>query len=185
MKWLAFLIMCVTSIKSLGMEEKMLDKPVGTEFRAVEENSLAPSQRLHIILLGVQDVQKSAKFYESLGWKRSPAGNDGFVKFDMGGYALCLISREDFAKDAQYKTSEGKGFYGVAFIYLAKKPQDVPRILAQAVASGGALVKPATRTHWGVAGYFKDPDGHLFEVDYEDAWVFSEGHRLVVDEVNE
>jgi predicted lactoylglutathione lyase len=49
------------------------------------------------------------------------------------------------------------------------------------VAAGGTLVKPATRTHWGVAGYFKDPDGHLFEVDYEDAWVFAPDHRLVVN----
>lgn len=49
------------------------------------------------------------------------------------------------------------------------------------MAAGGTLVKPATRTHWGVAGYFKDPDGHLFEVDYEDAWVFAPDHRLVVD----
>ncbi|SMF63163.1 hypothetical protein SAMN02745866_04073 [Alteromonadaceae bacterium Bs31] len=163
----------------------MLEKPVGTEFNALQPNGLAPSQRLHIILLGVEDVKKSARFYELLGWKRSPAGNDGFVKFDMGGYALCLISREDFAKDARYETSEGNGFSGVVFIYLAKNPEEVPRILAKAVASGGTLVKPATRTHWGVAGYFKDLDGHLFEVDYEDTWVFSEGHRLVVDEVNQ
>jgi predicted lactoylglutathione lyase len=52
------------------------------------------------------------------------------------------------------------------------------------VIAGGRLVKPATRTQWGVAGYFTDPDGHLFEVDYEDAWVFDDGHRLVVDKVN-
>lgn len=45
-------------------------------------------------------------------------------------------------------------------------------------------VKPATRTHWGIAGYFKGPDGHLFEVDFEEAWVFDGEHRLVVDQVN-
>ena len=54
----------------------------------------------------------------------------------------------------------------------------------QAAAAGGRIVKPATRTHWGIAGYFADPDGHLFEVDYEDAWVFDDDHRLVVDRVN-
>ena len=35
-----------------------------------------------------------------------------------------------------------------------------------------------------VAGYFADPDGHLFEVDYEEVWVLDDDHRLVVDRVN-
>ena len=184
MKWLMFFIISAYSVNGFGKETSMLEQPVGTTFRSAESDALPPSQRLHIVLLGVKDVQKSAMFYESLGWTRSPAGNEGFVKFDLGGYALCLISREDFAKDAQYQSSEGSGFSGIALIYLAKSPEQVPQILEKAVAAGGTLVKPATRTHWGVAGYFKDPDGHLFEVDYEDAWVFSDGHRLVVDKVN-
>jgi len=106
------------------------------------------------------------------------------VKFDLGGYALCLISRADFAKDALAPSPAGNGFSGVGLIYLAQTPEQVPAILAQAVAAGGELVKPATRTRWGIAGYFKDPDGHLFEVDYEDAWVFDTEHKLVVDKVN-
>ncbi|HMW48403.1 MAG TPA: VOC family protein, partial [Cellvibrionaceae bacterium] len=114
------------------------------------------------------------------------------VKFNLGGYALCLISREALALDAGFNPTEGTGFAkqmaaefsGIALIYLAKSAEEVPQILAQATAAGGTLVKPATRTHWGVAGYFKDPDGHLFEVDYEDAWVFDGEHHLVVDQVN-
>jgi predicted lactoylglutathione lyase len=52
------------------------------------------------------------------------------------------------------------------------------------VEAGGEIVKPATRTQWGVAGYFKDPDGHLFEVDYETVWSFDEQHHLRVDHIN-
>jgi predicted lactoylglutathione lyase len=162
----------------------MLNVPVGHEFQSEGVESLAPSQRLHLVLLGVKHVAKSAAFYESLGWKRSPTSNQGFVKFDLGGYALSLISREDFAKDAMSDTSTGAGFSGVALIYLAKTVDEVPRILSKAVEAGGTLVKPATRTHWGVAGYFKDPDGHLFEVDYEKPWKFDGAHRLIVDEMN-
>ena len=139
---------------------------------------------MHLILLGVDSVAKSALFYESLGWKKSPTGNEGFVKFDMGGYAICLISRNDFAKDALFDSAAGSGFSGVGLIYLAQTADEVPRILAKAVEAGGTLVKPATRTHWGIAGYFKDPDGHLFEVDFEEAWVFDHDHRLVVDQIN-
>jgi catechol 2,3-dioxygenase-like lactoylglutathione lyase family enzyme len=162
----------------------MLEQPVGHVFEATAREAVPPSQRLHLILLGVDSVERSTAFYEALGWAKSPTGNAGFAKFDLGGYALCLISRADFAKDAQFDSPSGSGFSGVALIHLAKVPDDVARILAQAVAAGGRLVKPATRTHWGIAGYFADPDGHLFEVDYEDVWVLDSDHRLVVDRVN-
>lgn len=161
----------------------MLNKPVGYVFPADNVQALAPRQRMHLILLGVDDVYKSTLFYEALGWKKSPTGNDGFAKFDMGGYAICLISRKDFAQDALFESATGAGFSGVGLIYLAQSADEVPRILAKAVAAGGTLVKPATRTHWGIAGYFKDPDGHLFEVDFEEAWVFDGEHRLIVDQV--
>ncbi|WP_211232035.1 VOC family protein [Pseudoduganella violaceinigra] len=147
-------------------------------------SSQPPSQRLHLILLGVNDVAASIRFYESLGWRRSPTGNDGFAKFDLGGYALCLLARDAFAKDALSPTSTGSGFAGIGLVYLARTADEVPRMLEMAVASGGTLVKPATKTAWGVAGYFKDPDGHLFEVNFEDGWVFDDGHRLIVDKVN-
>lgn len=170
----------------------MLDKPVGHIFPSSPLSSQAPSQRLHLILLGVHNVARAAEFYETLGWQKSPTGNDGFVKFNLGGYALCLIDRQAFAEDAGFSAAPGTElanqsaahFSGVGLIYLAKSPEEVPRILAQAVAAGGTLVKPATRTHWGIAGYFQDLDGHLFEVDYEDTWVFDTEHRLVVDRVN-
>jgi uncharacterized protein YneR len=42
------------------------------------------------------------------------------------------------------------------------------------------LVKPTTKTQWGTAGYFRDPDGYLFEVDHEDVWVFDENDQLIV-----
>lgn len=147
-------------------------------------SALAPSQRLHLILLGVDSVPASVKFFETLGWQKSPTGNDGFAKFDMGGYALCLISREDFARDALAPSPQGSGFAGIGLVYLARTADEVPRILQKAVEAGGTLVKPATRTDWGVAGYFKDPNGHLFEVDYEGAWVLDAEHRLIVDQVN-
>ncbi|RZL35353.1 MAG: VOC family protein [Rubrivivax sp.] len=162
----------------------MLEQPAGHVYPANAAQALSPRQRLHLVLLGVQDVARSTAFYEALGWVKSPTGNAGFAKFDLGGYALCLISRADFARDAQFDSPQSTGFSGVGLIHIAKAPDEVPRILAQAVAAGGRLVKPATRTHWGIAGYFADPDGHLFEVDYEDVWVLDDNHRLVVDRVN-
>jgi len=158
----------------------MLERAVGHVFEAAAGEALAPRQRLHLILLGVDSVARSAAFFESLGWTRSPTSNGGFVKFDLGGQALCLISREDFARDAGFESPRGSGFAGIGLVYLARSANEVPRILAKAVEAGGRLVKPATRTHWGVAGYFADLDGHLFEVDFEETWVLDDDHRLVV-----
>lgn len=186
MKLFLILGLIFSSFLQAGESQSMLEKPVGHIFDAINEGrGIPPSQRLHLILLGVNDVKKSVEFYESLGWKKSPAGYDEFVKIDLGGYAIILFSRKDFAKDAQSEVHLHTGFSGIGFVYLTKTPEEVPEILERAVVAGGTLVKPATRTPWGIAGYFKDPDGHLFEVNYEKVWVLDEEHRLIVDELNQ
>ena len=144
------------------------------------DKSTPLKQRLHIILLGVNDVTKSAAFYEALGWQRSPTSHAGFVKFDLDGFALALISRADLAKDALSPDVQHSGFSAIALIHLVRNVEDVALTLARAVEAGGTLVKPATKTQWGTAGYFRDPDGHLFEVDHEEVWVFDENDQLVV-----
>jgi hypothetical protein len=136
--------------------------------------------RVHIILLGVEDVARSAAFYEALGWRRAPTSHAGFVKFDLGGMALALIPKADLASDALGQPSEAAASSGLALIYCAEHPDDVARLLALAERAGGSIVKPATKTQWRTAGYFRDPDGHLFEIDHEEVWAFDEEHHLVV-----
>jgi len=53
--------------------------------------------------------------------------------------ALRLISRADFAKDAQFGAPHGTGFPGIGLIHLAQAPDEVARILATAVAAAGRL----------------------------------------------
>jgi len=161
----------------------MLEKPVNHIFANDDYPPQAPSQRLHLILLGVDDVARATGFYRALGWQESATGHAGFAKFDLGGYALCLLPRADLTADARQEP--GSGFTGMALVYIARTPEEVPAILAKAEAAGGTIVKPATRTPWGIAGYFKDPDGHLFEVDYEKPWVLDSEDKLVVDKLAE
>lgn len=167
------------------LQDQMLHKKTGHEFPLTGIAAIAPSQRMHLILLGVEDIRRSKQFYEALGWEKSPTGHDEFVKFDLGGYALCLLSRKALAEDSLASSAAAPEFNGVCFVHLVKTPEEVPAVLAKAVAAGGTLVKPATRTLWGIAGYFKDPDGYLFEVDYEEVFVFDEQHQLIVDEIKE
>lgn len=45
--------------------------------------------------------------------------------------------------------------------------EEVDQVMQQADAAGARIVKPAQDTFWGgYAGYFMDPDGHLWEVLY-------------------
>ncbi len=42
--------------------------------------------------------------------------------------------------------------------------------MEQAAGAGAHIVKPAQQTFWGgYAGYFQDPDGHLWEVAWNPA----------------
>ena len=57
------------------------------------------------------------------------------------------------------------GFSGIALAHNARSEADVDDALAEAVAAGAKLIKPAAKTFWGgYSGYFADPDGHLWEV---------------------
>ena len=48
-------------------------------------------QRLSVITLGVADLERSRRFYETgLGWTASPASQDGVVFFQLGGLVLAL-----------------------------------------------------------------------------------------------
>lgn len=137
-------------------------------------------QRLNLILLGVDNVKKSVDFYETLGWKKSGSGSAEFVLFDLGGIAFAIQSREAFAKDANFDQSSCTGFPGFALAYIARAQEDVYRIMQNAASLGATVVKPAQANHWGHSGYFRDPDGHLFEVLYEDGWKFDEKDNLIL-----
>jgi uncharacterized glyoxalase superfamily protein PhnB len=44
---------------------------------------------------------------------------------------------------------------------------EVDAVMATAKGAGARIVKPAHSTSWGgYAGYFQDPDGHLWEVAF-------------------
>jgi uncharacterized glyoxalase superfamily protein PhnB len=63
----------------------------------------------------------------------------------------------------------------MALAYNARSRTEVDAVMAEAVAAGGALRKPAHETVWGgYSGYFADPDGHLWEVAHNPFWPIAE-----------
>ncbi|MCE7862915.1 MAG: VOC family protein [Bacteroidetes bacterium CHB5] len=138
-------------------------------------------QKLNLITLGVDDFEKSLHFYEKgLGWKKSDKSMDGLALFDLGGIILALHPRHELAADAtlEYQPSE---FSGMTISYNAKSEKEVDEVLAQVKRLGAKIIKPAQKVYWGgYSGYFKDLDGHLFEVAYNPFWPLDEKDNVVL-----
>ncbi len=120
--------------------------------------------RISMITLGVNDLKKSVKFYgEGLGFPTMESPPE-VAFFTLNGTWLGLYSRKSLAEDAQV-SSEGSGFGGFTLSHNVASESEVDQILEEAVSAGATLVKAAQKVFWGgYSGYFKDPDGHLWEV---------------------
>ena len=78
---------------------------------------------------------------------------------------MASLSREqELAKDANV-APDGTGFQGLRWHTTRATASEVDSVLADAVAAGAKLLKPAQEAFWGgYSGYFSDPDGFLWEV---------------------
>src|SRR3989440_8746114 len=111
------------------------------------------------IMIGVEDLARSKKFYGDLGCAIDQ-DYPSFVSFNLGegSSSLALYEREAAAQDAGV-SSEGSGFRGVSFHYIVPSRETVDEAMGRAVAAGGGVVKAAAATQWGYFRYFSDPDG--------------------------
>jgi uncharacterized protein len=132
--------------------------------------------RLHVITLAVEDLERSLAFYrDGLGfdsagiigseWTDEKTGANGAIAmFELeGGLILSLYPRSELAKDAAIEIGPAKsGEFSLA--QLVQSRDEVDELLDTAKALG-APVTPAHDRPWGIySGYFRDPDGHLWEV---------------------
>ena len=119
---------------------------------------------ISIVTLGVADVARATKFYQTLGFVASSTGNEHITFFKSHGVVLALFGRAALAEDSAVEDSK-PGFSGISIAHNVGSPADVDKVLAEAVAAGATLKKPGQKVFWGgYSGYFTDPDGHLWEV---------------------
>jgi uncharacterized protein len=136
-------------------------------------------QKLNLITLGVDNFERSLNFYENgLGWKKSGKSMDGLALFPLGGIVLALHPRNELADDTTLKYQPTE-FSGLTISYNAESEKEVDDILEQVAKLGATIVKPAQKVYWGgYSGYFKDLDGHLFEVAHNPFWDLDDNGNL-------
>lgn len=139
-------------------------------------------QRISLITLGVNDLAESTAFFERLGWRRSVKQVQGVSFFQCGGVAISLYPRLKLAADAG-APPDGRGFSGVTLAYNTRSKQDVDAVLAEATSAGATIVKPAQEAFWGgYSGYFRDLDGHFWEVAWNPGFPLDDAGAVTLPE---
>ena len=128
-------------------------------------------QRINFLTLGVKDLEKSLKFLrDGFGWQTQGIIGTEFergavVIFNLSsGLMLSLYQRENLAWDSGLEQQpESATEFSIG--HLVNAEEEVDMIMKQAEKAGATIIKPAQNTFWGgYGGYFKDLDGHLWEI---------------------
>lgn len=133
--------------------------------------------RLDVITLAVRDLEQAVAFYrDGLGLptkgivatefretEKDAAGAVAFFQM-QGGLTLALYPRRQLAKDAAIaESTPSSGEFSLG--YIAESAAEVDALLERAVAAGASPTEPPRQRPWGIySGYFRDLDGHLWEV---------------------
>lgn len=134
--------------------------------------------RISVLTLGVDDLDTSVGFYrDGLGFKTEGVIGREFEHgavafFDVSaGLKLALWPRKSIAHD----TGLPEGPVSATEFTIGHNVRsrgEVDTVMARVRQAGATIVKPAGETFWGgYAGYFQDPDGHLWEVVWNPQWL--------------
>ena len=127
--------------------------------------------RITVLTLGVSDLETSLAFYrdglglptEGIVGRELEYGAVAFFKL-QDGVTLALWPRASIARDSGLSLQPPSATE-FTIGHNVGSPDEVDRVMEQAARAGATIVKAAGDTFWGgYAGYFQDPDGHLWEV---------------------
>lgn len=127
--------------------------------------------RITVITLGVDDLERSFQFYRD-GLKFPTEGIVGrefehgaVAFFDLhAGLKLAIWPRKSLSHDSGIPLGAASATE-LSLGHNVSSESEVDEVMEQARRAGAVIVKPAQPTFWGgYAGYFQDPDQHLWEV---------------------
>jgi catechol 2,3-dioxygenase-like lactoylglutathione lyase family enzyme len=130
--------------------------------------------RINVLTLGVDDLERSLGFYRdglgltTKGIVGTELEDGAVVFFEMNGGELifALYPRVKLAKDANVPVSP-PSVSELSIGHFVGSKSEVDTVMARAVRAGATITDPARDRFWGgYAGYFQDPDGHLWEVGW-------------------
>jgi uncharacterized protein len=138
--------------------------------------------RISVLTIGVADLEYSLAFYrDGLGLP-----TDGIVGHEFehgavafftlsGGLKLAIWAQNDLAHDTGLpKTAISSTAFTIGHNVVRR--EEVDEVMDQAVRAGAKIIKPAQDTFYGgYAGYFSDPNGHLWEIVWNPANLPADG----------
>lgn len=137
--------------------------------------------RITLLTIGVNDLEQSLRFYcDGLGLK-----SEGIVgtEFEHGavaffalqaGLKLAIWPRTSIAHDTGLALGAASPTEFTIGHNVSSRAE-VDAVMKQAASAGAVIVKPAHDTFWGgYAGYFQDPDQHVWEIAWNPQWEIAE-----------
>jgi catechol 2,3-dioxygenase-like lactoylglutathione lyase family enzyme len=133
--------------------------------------------RVHVITLAVGDLERALEFYRDglglespgvigtqfAGDETNPSGAAAMFEL-QGGLILALYPRTELAKDANVPLGQPTtGEFSIG--HLVANRAEVDAVLGEAEAAGATVTDQPHDRPWGIySGYFRDLDGHLWEI---------------------
>jgi catechol 2,3-dioxygenase-like lactoylglutathione lyase family enzyme len=133
--------------------------------------------RIKVLTLAVADLKRSLAFYrDGLGLRTKGIVGEQFedgsvVFFNLdGGLILALYPATALSKDAAISATDAR-LGAVSIGHIVKNRATVEKIVARAQKAGAVVTdSPRDRFWGGYSGYFRDPDGHLWEIAWNPEW---------------
>ena len=132
--------------------------------------------RISVVTLGVADLEVSLAFYrdglglstEGIVGREFEHGAVAFFELS-GGLKLAIWAQDDIAYDTGLpKHPASSTAFTIGHNVLHR--EEVDEIMSAAQRAGAEIIKAAQETFYGgYAGYFRDPDGHLWEIVWNPA----------------
>jgi uncharacterized protein len=127
-------------------------------------------QRISLVTLGVNDLARARRFYESMGWSGAQQPDDEVCFFQAGGMVFGL-----------WTALGGHGAPGIELAYNVRSPEEVDVVLRLAERAGGKIIRPTGTADWGgTTGAFADPDDYVWEVAHNPGWTLGEDGTITI-----